>query len=298
MALPAPRYDPSSEEVECIFRTVRDASGEVRILQLPATLENLLDPRLEDQLTQSNRHLKALVPLFDALKRYLERIAPELAVFSDLMLLYKRHGYRDVSPDIAVVEGLVDRDAVDDSLDVVDEGGRLRLVMEVVSTSTGDMRRKDEEVNPNLFAQLGVEDYVLVYPPEGRAPLRVTAWRLSRAGGQVVNPPNRRGRILLRSVGLWLRVDAEKGRLVLEHRGTGERLLTSEEEEATRRNAERRAATAERRAVETLLMILESRDLPLTEADRRRILGCDDADELQRWTQCAFSAKSLGDLWG
>jgi Uma2 family endonuclease len=290
MALPVPKAEPIPEEGPYVFRSARGEDGDVRILQLPATLEILLDPRLEDQVTQSNRHLNTLIPLFDALKRYLERLAPNLAVFSDLLLLYKRHGYRDVTPDVAVVDGLADRDAVDQSLDVTAEGARLRLVMEVVSTDARDMRRKDEEVNPGLFADLGVEDYVLVYPPEGETPTRIMAYRLSSFGSYAANSPDHRGRVFLESVGVWLWADEESGRLALEHGESGERLLTSEEEETERREAQRHAA-------ETILKILDSRGLSLSDADRRRVLDGRDMEELRRWTDRAFSVEGVEELW-
>ena len=174
--------EPRPEEEGAIFRYVCGEDGELRILQLPATLENLLDPRLEDEVNQSEAHAVTLGSLFDVLRRYLKRLAPELAVFSDLLLLYRRHGHRDVTPDIAVVEGLGEARRDRKSLDVVGEGGRLVLVMEVVSESSGDARRKDEEENPRLFAELGVEDLVLVYPPESGRPLRVSARRHRGAG--------------------------------------------------------------------------------------------------------------------
>ena len=249
--------EPSSREAEAIFRPVRGDDGELRIVKLPATIENLLDPRLEDQLTQSNDHLLIVVHLYDALKRYMERLASHLAVFSDLLLLYKRHGHRDVTPDIAVVEGLspelvaaLNAPGSDlESLDVVAEGARLRLVIEVVSTSTQAMREKDEVRNPPLFAALGVEDHVLVYPPMEDRPMRVVAQRLGASGQYVPNPPTFQGRILLRSVGLWLWVDPAESQVVLEHQVTGERFLTSKQEEAGRLEAERRLAeeTAARR---------------------------------------------------
>ncbi len=320
MALPLRKAESQPREVEAIFRPVRDADGKLRIVKLPATLENLLHPRLEDQLTQSNDHLLVLVPLFDALKRYLTRLAPNLAVFSDLMLLYGRHGYRDVSPDIAIVEGLP-QELVDahnapggqlDSLDVIAEGGRLRLVLEVVSTSTADMRRKDEVDNPRLFAALGVDDHVLVYPPEPGRPLSVVAKRLAASGRYRPTPPGPQGWILLRSVGLRLRVDEESARLVLEHLATGERLLSSQEEEAERRAEKRRAEAAERRAEETerraeeaeargraesLLEILDVRGFSVDAESRNRILGCRDSDQLVRWTRQAFTLEKLDDLW-
>lgn len=286
--------EPRPGEEGAIFRYVCGEDGELRILQLPATLENLLDPRLEDEVTQSEAHAVTLGSLFDVLRRYLKRLAPELAVFSDLLLLYRRHGHRDVTPDIAVVEGLGEARRDRKSLDVVGEGGRLVLVMEVVSESSGDARRKDEEENPKLFAELGVEDLVLVYPPESGRPLRVSARRLARPGVYRTNAPDSRGRILLRSVGLWLSVDAEHDRLVLVHRETGERLLTAEEEEAARREAERRTVAGR---AETVVRILESRGLPVSDEARRRILAGRDLDDLDRWTRRAFTVETTEDLW-
>ncbi len=320
MALPLRKVEPPPREVEAILRPVRDADGNLRIVKLPATLDNLLHPRLEDQLTQSNDHLLVLVPLFDALKRYLTRLAPNLAVFSDLMLLYGRHSYRDVSPDIAIVEGLP-QELVEahntpggklDSLDVIAEGGRLRLILEVVSTSTADMRRKDEVENPRLFAALGVDDHVLVYPPEPGRPLSVSAQRLVAPGRYRPNPPGPQGWILLGSVGLRLRADEESLRLVLEHPATGVRLLSSKEEERRAEEAERRAEEAERRVEEaerraeeaeargradSLLAILDARGFSLDEDVRDRILSCRNPDQLVRWTRQAFTLEKLDDLW-
>jgi len=248
MALPMPKTDSEPTSGECILRTVRRSDGTVQEITLPATLENLLDPRLEDKLTQSNPHQRTLGPFVDLLRRFLERLAPDVAVFSDLQLLYKRYGHRDVSPDVAVVSGLRDRDAVEDSLDVVGEGARLRMVIEVVSTSTTDLRRKDEVENLELFETLGVEDHVLICPPrpERGERLAFEARALDVRGRYRPIPPDVRGRVLLRSVDLWLGIDED--RLVLQDRRTGERLLTAEEEESARREAEARVASHRRSA--------------------------------------------------
>ena len=174
---------------------------------------------------------------------------------------------------------------------------------------------------------------MLVYPPMEGRPMRVVAQRLGASGQYAANPPTFQGRILLRSVGLWLWVDPAESQVVLEHQVTGERFLTSKQEEAGRRAAERRAEEerqhaeeerqraeeerqraeeerqraeeAERRAEEaeargrakSLLEILQARGFSLDQDARNRILGCRDPLQLEQWTQRAFQLEELGQLW-
>jgi Uma2 family endonuclease len=302
-----PKIDPEPASGECILRTIRRNDGSVREIALPATLENLLHLRLEDKLTQSNPHQRTLGPFVEILRRFLERLAPDIAVFSDLQLLYKRYGHRDVSPDVAVVSDLRDRDAVEDSLDVVGEGARLRMVIEVVSTSTSDLRRKDEVENLALFETLGVENHVLVYPPhpERGERLDVEARELDAQGRYRRIVPDARGRLLLRSMDLRLAIDEVEGRLVLQDRRTGKRLLAADEEESARREAEARAVEAESRAAvaearargDALLDVLEARGLAMTEAERERIVACREPRVLKRWTRRALEIESVAELW-
>lgn len=256
MALPVPRASEHDEQMaeECVFRPVLGPEGRVVVEQLPLTLDVLLDPREGDQVTQSNPHARILHPLFDALRRYLER-QPHLAVFTDLLIRWGVAGLRHVSPDVSVVEGLSDREAVDGSLDLGDEPqARVRLVVEVVSTGSQPQRDKDEKHNPEVFQKAGVDDYLLVYPPkpgESERP-RLNLLTLDRSGRYQEAKPDRRGRLHLRSVKVRVGVDDE-GQLVLEDVVTGDPLLTSDQEEAARHRAEIRAvseAAARREAQE------------------------------------------------
>ncbi len=259
MALPARKIDPAShfpsrsprEGEQVLFRPVLQPDGDVVVEKLPLTLDVLLHPKIGDQVTQSRPHHKKLNPLADTLERFLERQA-NIGVFSDLMILWEQMGERDVAPDVYVVKGVRDRDVVDGSFDPVAEGTGPCLVIEVVSTSSQAMARKDEEKNPELFARMGVEDLVLLYPPlpvppeegereETEQPLRLDVRRLGVSGRYRANLPSLEGWILLRSVGLRIKM-AENGlRLLIEDVKTGERLLTSVEEEEARRAAEKRA---------------------------------------------------------
>ncbi len=260
MALPARKIDhgahypsqPPQEVGEALFRPVRKPNGDVVVEKIPLTLDVLLHPKEDDQVTQSRSHHKKLNPLADTLERFLER-RPGVGVFSDLMILWQQLGERDVSPDVYVVKGVRDRDAIDGSFDPVAEGAGPCLVIEVVSTSSRAMAQKDEEKNPELFARMGVEDLVLLYPPRPGRPqgdkwketperLRLDVRRLGASGRYRANLPGPSGWIRLPSVGLRIKVSGDGQRLLIEDVKTGEPLLSSVEEEAARRAAERRAA--------------------------------------------------------
>ncbi len=263
MALPARKIDPAPhfpfrEDEQALFRPVLQPDGDVVVEKLPLTLDVLLHPKVDDQVTQSRPHHKKLNPLADTLERFLERQA-DVGVFSDLVILWEQMGERDVAPDVYVVKGVRDRNAIDGSFDPVAEATGPCLVIEVVSTSSRAMTRKDEDKNPELFARMGVEDLVLLYPPlpvppaagereETQQPLRLDVRRLGFSGRYRANLPNSEGWILLRSVGLRIKVAEDGLRLLIEDIKTGERLLTSVEEEEARRAAEKRAAAEARRA--------------------------------------------------
>ncbi len=271
MPFPARKIDPlpdssphfAEEPHEAVLRPVRKQNGELVIEKLPLTLDVLLDPREEDQMTQSRPHERQLGPLADTLERFLER-QDGVVVLSDMLILWKQLGERDVVPDLFVVKGVRDRDAIDRSFDPVEEGSSPCLIIEVVSDSTPDAQAKDEKENPPLFERMKVEDLVLVYPwrPAGNQPLRLDAKRLGASGRYRANRPGPGGWILLDSVGLRIKVAEDGRRLLVEDVRTGERLLTSVEEEAARRAAEARAEQAEAKVQELLAKIqrLESAD--------------------------------------
>ncbi|MCP4657990.1 MAG: Uma2 family endonuclease, partial [bacterium] len=191
MPLPARKIDPlpdssprfprevAEKPHEAVFRPLRKPDGELVVEQLPLTLDVLLDPRIEDQMSQTRPHERHLGPLADTLERFLER-QDGVAVMSDMMILWKKMGERDVAPDVCVVKGVRDREAIDESFDPAAEGVGPCLVFEVVSESTRAVKEKDEKKNPPLFERMKVEDLVLVYPrrPVKRSRLRLDVKRL------------------------------------------------------------------------------------------------------------------------
>jgi len=253
---PRRRASAADDRDEIVFRTVRNADGEMLIEAVPLTLEILLNPREDDQVPQGNPHSRLLDTLTQRLRRHLERRG-DWGVFSDLMVHWARKDLRAVAPDVTVAQGIADPDAVDENLDVAAVGCRVRTVFEVVTTRSKNKRDKDEVHNKPLFAAAGVEDYVLLYPVKyrQRGDRAVRCFALA-AGAYQEQKADAEGRFLLRSLGLWLSVDASEEPVLVDV-ATGERLLSPTEEEQRRLQAERRAAeeeaarqAAERRAAE------------------------------------------------
>ncbi|MCP4662353.1 MAG: toll/interleukin-1 receptor domain-containing protein, partial [bacterium] len=87
--MPKTKIDPGGpfpsrfrqEAGEALFRPVVQPDGEVVVEKIPLTLEVLLHPREDDQVTQSRPHHKKLNPLADSLERFLER-RPGVGVFN------------------------------------------------------------------------------------------------------------------------------------------------------------------------------------------------------------------------
>ncbi len=311
---------------EAIFRPTRTEDGELVIRILPPTLYNLTHPKEEDDVSQGNRHYRTLDPVDDILRRKLERKRPGVGVFSELMFYWPDPALEPSCPDVCVVEGLRrPAEEIGNSFDVAKEGVVPSLVFEIVSATYKSTRDKDYEFNPRHYAKAGVKELVLVEPVTQGSPeiRRVTALELDAAGSSKEIKPDVSGRILLKTVGFHVHV--EKAAVVLEDARTHERFLTSWEEEEARRaadlrtvaeasarqEAERRAAAeatarqeAEHRAAqaaealaETLLDLLGNRALPLPDADRQRILECNDSNQLQRWLRRAFKVDTVDELW-
>lgn len=248
MALPAVQPESSSEEEEALahgavcFRPHLRADGKLVVEEIPLTLEALLDPREGDEVTQDPLHHRVLGPLDDTLRRWLER-SPDVAVYYDRMIRWGIPGLRQVSPDVFVLKGLEDRERVGQGTYFFQEHGIVpSLVIEVVSPSYPSQIAKDEIHLKALYEEVGVEEYVLVYPPGFPVPMGLRAFRLDDQGRYREIPKDRRGRIRSRTTGLYFSMDPDRGQVVLEDVATGDRLLTAEEEEAARQRAQIRAA--------------------------------------------------------
>jgi len=233
---------PEGPLQEAIFRPTRTEAGELVIDVLPPTLDNLTHPEEEDVVSQGNRHYRALDPVDDVLRRKLERTRPGVGVFSELMIYWADPRLEPSCPDICVVFGLKrPPEEIENSFSVAQEGVGPCLVFEIVSATYKSTRDKDYEFSPVHYAKAGVEELVLVEPVTQGSPQirRITGLRLGASGAYEQIGPDASGRILLETVGFHVHV--EKAAVVLEDAETGERFLTSWEEEDARKAAESRA---------------------------------------------------------
>jgi Uma2 family endonuclease len=251
---------------------VRQPGGGAVERQVPLDAAALVDPQIGDCLVQGSYHYGVSQMLFDLFdRRY--RAEREVFVSADLKICWGIEGLEEPAPDVAVTRGVRDKEANRDSFDVVQEGVLPCLVIEVVSSRTAEHRRADYEEKVRIYQQAGVPEYLLVDPQlHLKAPrMRLSGHRLDASGLYRDIEPDRAGRLLSETTGVWFTVSADGQRLWLVDAETGEKLLTSretddrvEQEAAARQNAE---ALAEREAVARRL----AEELAEREATARRL---------------------------
>jgi Uma2 family endonuclease len=232
------------------WRTVRLPDGEVTEQQIPLTAEDLLNPELGDEVTQSIRHSLFTREIAGLLtSRYLSR--PDVLVVDDVKMIWGIPGLKEPSPDIAVIQGWGGRQDPDrKSFNVVVEGTRPCLVIEVISPPDPDLRINDYENKVEIYQRAGVPEYLIMDPPfsrEGR--LRLTGYRLGPGGRYRRIKPDAEGLLLSETTGLLFGVDEDGETLLVLDAQTRERLFPPEvqiaRETEARKAAEERANAAE-----------------------------------------------------
>lgn len=242
------------------WRRVRLPSGEVTEQPVPLTPDDLLDPQLGDEVTQSILHSDFVNTLFDLLKRFFAS-EDDVLVLSDVQMLWGIPGLSNPAPDVAVIRGVRDKhDQTPQTFDVVEQGVRPCLVIEVVSFSDPEIRQNDYKKKVKIYQAAGIPEYVILEPPplSGLDRFLITGYFLSSDGRYLQNEADDQGRLLSRTTGL-LFGNGEDGDLVVIDVRTGGRLKTSlevqeawEEEIESRQAAEEEAArqAAARQAAE------------------------------------------------
>jgi Putative restriction endonuclease len=253
-------FDDPSDPYYYGFRYAYETSadGSKKMVQVPLTYADLLDPQEDDFIAESTIHYQLIHDLNDML-RHRYRDQPSTAVWSNLKINIVIPGLTTgPGPDVCVVEGVEDRDRQRKSFRFGEEPGTIRLVIEVVSERS---REKDTRDLLKIYSRLGVEEYVAVFPEGSYAtgPFELKGWRLGKATGRL-RPlrPAADGRLHLRATSLVLGTGEDGWGLYLWDAATGERLRTPEE---ARIDAERRAEeeAAARRAAEAELERLRAR---------------------------------------
>lgn len=222
------------------WQRVRLPSGEVVEQPIPLTAEDLLDPQLRDEVPQSDPHHELLLVVDELLTRHFAS-REDVCVASDLKMIWGIRGLPGPSPDVAVIPGVRrKRDPERTVFNVVQEGTRPSLVIEIVSSTDAEIRANDYEKKVAIYQRAGIPEYLIFDPPtpftQGR--LLLTGYRLGPKGRYRKIEPDRKGRLLSETTGLLFGV-AEDGRTIrIFHAASGEPLLTPLELEERAQAAE------------------------------------------------------------
>jgi Uma2 family endonuclease len=220
------------------WRRVRLPNGQVTEQPIPLTPEDLLDPELGDEVTQSGPHGLVATTLFDLLTRWFATASDVLVLF-DMKMIWGIPGLPNPSPDVAVTRGIRDKEKFRSIFDVAEEGVRPCLILEVVSSSDAEMRRNDYERKVEIYQRAGIPEYLVVDPPFAPEEcVLLTGYRLAPDRRYRKIEPDSQGRFYSETTNLFF-APSEDGRSVRVADGaTGRWLLTAGQEEAARRAAE------------------------------------------------------------
>ncbi|HYO16162.1 MAG TPA: Uma2 family endonuclease [Thermoanaerobaculia bacterium] len=251
--LPDP-WDAETEDgliVPLLHRWVQGPDGRFELLVRPATREDILYPQLEDKILQGEPHAVTRGELASLLRR---RFQPESLVLEDVCIRDLGPGLPAPSPDITIVLKATPGDR--SSFSVAEEGVRPDLIIEIVSPSTAEIRKTDEEDKVRVYSQAGIPEYVLLYLPRPQrgGPIRPLGYRFDSQGQYCPIELDEQGRIFSETTRLWF---APGERIQVIDDRTGQRILYADEEEAQRKAAEAENARL-REELERLKRKLES----------------------------------------
>jgi Uma2 family endonuclease len=190
---------------------------------------------------QRNEHFQPIVDLVASLKTYYVK-DPTMGVFGDLIMDWGIPGLSKSAPDIAIVPNVKQKDAARGTFHVAQEGTRPGVVIEVMSPGSAVA---DTDHKLTLYERAGIAEYFLIQPHiERELPYySLHGYRLVK--GVYRRIPAKKGRLLSRTLQLWLEV-TDRGRQVrLTEVATGRRLLTQIETEQARLVAEEARLAAE-----------------------------------------------------
>jgi Uma2 family endonuclease len=222
---PAPKADPFPYGWRPKY--VHLPSGEVIEEQIPLTPEDLLDPQLGDVVPQSGEHFDYAHSTAQVLRdRYSSQ--PDVYVAGDMKMLWGIPGLEEPAPDVAVIPRYRPRETPPSSFDVLAEGTRPCLVLEVVSP---DLAENDYVKKVEIYQQAGIPEYVLLDPPRRATKNRLllTGHRLGTDGRYREIQPDGEGFLLSETTQLRFGVDRDGKTLVIVDALTGQRLQTSKD---------------------------------------------------------------------
>ncbi|MFL6198789.1 MAG: Uma2 family endonuclease [Thermoanaerobaculia bacterium] len=240
-------------------RWVEGPGGRMELVEMPLTPELFLNPQVGDHMTQGSRHFNTAREIADRLEDFF-RPAPDVLVTGDLKHLFGP-GLSQPSPDVSVIRGVRDAEADRESFDVIAEGVRPCLVIEIVSPLSSRIRKTDLEDKVVLYRRAGIPEYLIVDSQLRDRRFRLLGYRLGPSGYEPIEP-DEEGRLLSETTGLWFQASPDGRRVLMFEHPSGRPLPTRREieekakaevaqarkaaEEQTRAEAEaRKAAEAE-----------------------------------------------------
>lgn len=241
--------DDGSSGVVLLQRWVERPDGSFELLERPVTLEDYLDPQLEDKLIQGNPHALVRRTLADVLYRY---FLPDEDVFvlEDVKVLFGP-GFPGPGPDVSVIRGARDRDPDFESFGTVKQEAIPCLLIEVISPSDARVRRMDEVDKKDLYERVGIPEYLLVDLPRRATGhrFRIRGYRLGLGRRYQAIELDGEGCLLSETTGLRFGISQDGQWIEIFVAATGERLLTSwEAEEKAAREEEARKVWEQRTA--------------------------------------------------
>jgi Uma2 family endonuclease len=254
MGMPLPKIPPDweprpvPEEVDPFRygwrpKYVRLVGGKVEEQRIPLTAADLLDPQLGDVISvQGGPHGKLSRRLGGVLELFFED-DPDVMVIGDMKILWGIPGLKDPAPDIAVIRGARDEDEVREVFDVVKEGVRPCLIIEVVSPRYEEIRRNDYVEKKDIYERAGIQEYLIVEPfrVPGNPIRQWTGYRLGANGRYQRIEPDGQGGLPSETTGLLFGI-AKDGSFQVTNAQSGEHLLDLSQLSSARNAAEERAS--------------------------------------------------------
>lgn len=186
------------------WRYVQQVSddGVVMIEQVPLTLEDVLHPEENDQVTHSDAHQRRRRYLCNVLEaRFVHD--PHTVILDDVRVKWDLPELKPHGPDIMVIRGVRERRNWS-TFDVAAEGVRPTLIVEITSPET---RAMDLTFKLDEYDLAGVPLYIIVDTVQrrGQEVLRLLGYQQTEAAYGVL-APDAQGRLFLEPLGIALGV--------------------------------------------------------------------------------------------
>jgi colicin import membrane protein len=217
---PPPKRQPDDADFvrygwRYVPRTLPD--GKIEYDQVPLTLEDVLHPQYGDVMPHNSAHDEDRLYLFDVAKKQVAG-DPTALVLCDVLVIWDVPDLRPHSPDLSLIFGVRRPGQPRKSFDVVAEGTRPRMLMEVVSPN---YRKNDLVIKVEHYHQARVPFYIIVDREQEEGPVKLIGYQYAPQQYEKM-PLDAQGRLWLEPLRVWL--GARGNRVVCYDGTTGQEL--------------------------------------------------------------------------